>query len=178
MLFQQEVFRKVLFVFGQSIFDTNLFEKRSLFFSFGKNRRFCCVTSFPKFFLFFFTDVQLWQHLWKFQQSFQQKKHQPKLQMITWWVDVWNTIILASLTLLVVVLESKKKSSPVFQKSKAKKKSLDFFSKMLYRKKKVSSFNFIKIQKNSFQMLQYVHCRIFFCGFYLNMSLSKPTTSI
>ena len=41
-----------------------LFSKgKSCFFFLGKNRKVCCVTSFPKLFLFFFTDVQLWQCL-------------------------------------------------------------------------------------------------------------------
>ena len=56
---------KFFLFFGQSIFDTNLLEKRCLFFFLWQNQRVYCVV-FQNCFLLFFTDVQLWQHLEKF----------------------------------------------------------------------------------------------------------------
>ena len=58
---------KFFFFFGQSIFDTNLFEKRSLFFLFfGKNRRFCCVRSFSKILVQMFNFANIFKSLTEF----------------------------------------------------------------------------------------------------------------
>ena len=87
LFFEQEVFRRVLFIFWTK-YLTQIFRKNGLFFF---------LWQWKIAFSFFSQMFNLATSL-KVSTEFSTKKHQPKLLMITWWVGVWKPTILATLT--------------------------------------------------------------------------------
>ena len=99
--FLKKKFSEKFFLFrGQSIFDTNLLEKRDLLFFLWQKPKVLLWQVFQNCFLFFFHRCSTLATSLKVSTEFSTKKHQPKLLMITMWVGVWKTIILALRTLL------------------------------------------------------------------------------